>query len=157
MERTNEIAEKLKTILKESLIEIKSPRKRRIVARIKKDSFREAFKRIVKDMKITHLSTITGIDLGQGIELLYHLAYEDSIEVTLGFTIPKDDPRVPTVTDLVPGAVLYEREIHEVLGVNFEGHPNLTPLLLPEGWPEGVYPLRKDSKFEDLRKIGSRL
>jgi membrane-bound hydrogenase subunit beta len=155
VEQTNEVAEKLKTLFEENLVEIKSSRKRRIFVRIKKDSFKEALQQLVKDMKITHLSTITGTDIGQGIELLYHFAYDGSIEVTVGFTIPKDNLNVPTATGLIPGAVLYERELHEVLGVSFEGHPNLSPLVLPEGWPEGVYPLRKDRKFEELRQIGS--
>lgn len=124
--------------------------------RVKEDSFKEASQKIMKDAKITHLSTITGIDIGQGIELLYHFAYEDSIEITVGFTIQKDNLSVPTVTDIIPGAVLYERELHEVLGVDFKGHPDQSHLVLPEGWPEGVYPLRKDSKFEELRKIGSK-
>lgn len=157
MDQTNETVENLKTVLGEKLTEIKSPRKRRIFARVEKDSFREALTHLISDMKITHLSTITGTDLGQEIELLYHFAHKGSIEVTIGFRIPKDNPTVRTITDLIPGAVLYEREIHEMLGVNFEGHPNLSPLILPEEWPEGVYPLRKECKFEELREIDSNL
>jgi Ni,Fe-hydrogenase III component G len=68
----------------------------------------------------------------------------------------KKNPNVPTITDLILGAVLYEREVHDMVGVTFEGHPDLSPLILPEGWPEGVYPLRKEEKFEELRKIGSK-
>lgn len=156
MEQTSEVVERLEKILGEKIIEIKSPRKRRVFLRVERDSFREAIKKIVNDMKITHLSTITGTDLGHEIELLYHLAHEGSTELTVEFKIPKDNPNVQTLTDLVPGAILYEREVHEVLGVNFEGHPSLLPLILPEAWPEGVYPLRKEQKFEDLRKIGSK-
>jgi membrane-bound hydrogenase subunit beta len=77
----------------------------------------------------------------------------DAVILTLGFSVPKENPTTRTITDLLPSAVLYEREVYEMLGVNFEGHPNLIPLLLPEGWPKGVYPLRKEEKFEELRKI----
>ncbi len=153
-EQTNKIVEELKTSFGDNLIEIRSPRQRRIFARVKKDYLREAFKQITREMKITHLSTITGTDLGpEGIEVQYHLALNDSIIVTLSFTVPKDNLTVPTVIDLIPGAVLYEQEVHEILGLNFEGHPSLGPLFLPEGWPEGVFPMRKEHKFSELRQI----
>jgi NADH-quinone oxidoreductase subunit C len=39
---------------------------------------------------------------------------------------------------------LFEREIHDMYGVNFWGHPDLSPLLLPDDWPPGVYPIRAE-------------
>jgi len=54
---------------------------------------------------------------------------------------------------LVPGAILYEREVHDLLGVVFDGHPDLSRLILPEDWPEDVYPLRKEYSPEELRKL----
>ncbi len=65
---------------------------------------------------------------------------------------------VPSITPAVRGAEWAEREAHDMVGVVFEGHPNLERLILPEDWPEGVYPLRKDfpydkkvrGKFENL-------
>lgn len=155
MDQTNEIVNELQTFLGKNLIELKNPRARRVFLRVEKDFLRDTLTHLVKEMNITHLSTITGIDLGQEIELLYHFSSKGSIMITVGIKVPKDNPAMRTITDVVPGSVLYEREIHEVLGVDFEGHPNLLPLILPEGWPQGVYPLRKDQKFEDLRKIES--
>jgi membrane-bound hydrogenase subunit beta len=156
MERESEIIKSLQLIFGNKLIEIKNPRIRRIFARVEVGSFKEALPRVINDVKLNHLVTITGIDLGQEIELLYHFTRDGSIVITVGFKIPKGNPTVKTITDLVPAAVLYEREIHELLGVNFEGHPNLAPLILPEEWPEGIYPLRKDQNFEELREIGSK-
>lgn len=156
LEQTDEVVKNVKTVLGERIVEIKSPRKRRVFVRVEKDLFREALKRFINELKITHLSTITGTDLGQEIELLYHFSYKGSTVVTIGFKVPKDNPSVRTITDLIPGAVLYEREIHEVLGVDFEGHPNLQPLILPEQWPQGVYPLRKERRFEELREMISK-
>lgn len=156
MERESEIIKKLQLIFGEKLIEVKNPRRRRVYARVEGGSFKPALPSLINDVKLNHLVTITGTDLGQEIELLYHFTNDGSTVVTVGFKIAKDSPTVKTITDLVPGAVLYEREIHEMLGVDFEGHPSLTPLILPEEWPEGVYPLRKDRKFEELREIGSK-
>jgi Ni,Fe-hydrogenase III component G len=156
METENEIAEKLRQSLKDAILDVNAPRKRRIFVRMKTDSLKDAIEYLVNDLEFKHLSTITGSDLGEEIELIYHLAYKGSIELSLRINVPKKNPNVPTITNFIPGAVLYEREVHDVVGVTFEGHPDLSPLILPEGWPEGVYPLRKEEKFEELRKIGSK-
>jgi len=156
MEKENETIEKLKDFLKKNLVRTTVPRERRIFVYIKKDALKDAVKYLVKDLKFKHLSTITGVDLGGEIEVIYHLAYKGSIELSLGLTVPKNKPSIPTVTDLIPGAVLYEREVHELLGVNFEGHPDLSPLVLPEGWPQDVYPLRKEYDLEQLREMTSK-
>ncbi|MEE9298373.1 MAG: NADH-quinone oxidoreductase subunit C [Acidimicrobiia bacterium] len=57
--------------------------------------------------------------------------------------IPGDDPVVPSISGVYPGANFYEREAFDLFGVRFQGHPDLTRILLPDEW-EG-YPLRKDS------------
>jgi len=66
--------------------------------------------------------------------------------------VAKDKPILPTITDLIPGATLYEREVHDLLGITFKGHPDLSPLILPEGWPPDVYPLRKEWTIEKIQE-----
>jgi membrane-bound hydrogenase subunit beta len=153
---TNEIEERLHRFPKENVTEIKFPRARRIFVRIKKESFKEVVEYLVNNLGFRHLSTITGVDLGKEIELLYHLAHNGAIELSLGLSIPKDNACITTITDLIPGAVLYEREVHDLFGVKFEGHPDLSPLLLPEGWPQEVYPLRKEHSLNELREFMSK-
>ena len=156
MEKENEIVEKLKGFLKENLVRATVPKERRIFIYIKKDTLKDAVNYLVKDLKFKHLSTITGVDLGGEIEVIYHLAHEGSIVLSIRLTISEKNPSIPTITDLIPGAVLYEREVHDLLGVNFEGHPDLSPLVLPEEWPQGVYPLRKEHELEHLKEITSK-
>jgi NADH:ubiquinone oxidoreductase subunit C len=57
-------------------------------------------------------------------------------------TVAHDDARLASLTDVWAGAAWHERETYEMFGIVFEGHPNLVPLLLPDGF-EG-HPLRKD-------------
>jgi len=155
MEKENEIVEELKDFLKENLVKVTIPKKRRIFVYIKKDALKEAMKYLVKDLKFKHLSTITGVDFGEEIEVIYHLSYKGSIMLSARLAVSKKNPNIPTITDLIPGAVLYEREVHDLLGVDFEGHPDLSPLMLPEKWPKGVYPLRKEYQLKHLREITS--
>jgi Ni,Fe-hydrogenase III component G len=99
-----------------------------------------------------HLATITGQDLGEQIQMLYHFNAEEPPAVTIKAAVPKSDPRLPSITPQLPAATMYEREIFDLLGVQFEGHPRLERLVLSDDWPEGVYPLR----LEELAKQAER-
>ena len=145
------LLERLKNLIPhEWILSLKAPEPRRIFLSVKREHFKEAMTKILKDEEITHLSTITGVDLGEEIEVIYHLD-KSGIILSVKTTTPKSQPSLPTVTDLIPGAPLYEREVHELLGVTFDGHPGLSRLVLPEGWPPGLYPLRKEISIENIR------
>lgn len=93
-----------------------------------------------------YLSAITGLDHGPEagiIEALYHFC-SGPVIVTFRISMPRQEPRVPTVCNSVPSATLYERELMEMFGVDIVDTPNRARLFLPDDWPEGVYPLRKD-------------
>jgi NADH:ubiquinone oxidoreductase subunit C len=143
----------IKKIESFGLLEFKRPKERRIFIRIRSEFLRDLISFLIKEYDLRHLSTITGVDLGEEIELLYHFAYKHSIEITIGIKVPKSSLKVPTITDLIPGAIFYEKEVHDMLGVVFEGHPDLSPLILPENWPEGVHPLRKNYSIEKLKEL----
>lgn len=151
--KENEIVQKLKELMEENVLEARVPRCRRIFVVVGKNAFKEAINSLVKELEFTHISTITGVDLGEEIELIYHLSRDGAIELSLKVLAPKDKPVLPTITDIIPGATLYEREVHDILGVVFEGHPDLSRLILPDEWPENVYPLRKEWTFEYIKNI----
>jgi NADH:ubiquinone oxidoreductase subunit C len=87
---------------------------------------------LIERFGIYHLSTITGQDLDGQIELLYH--FWGGRGLTLCVRVPRSEARVPTLTGLIAGATFYEREVSEMLHVDFEGHPDLQPLLLADDW-----------------------
>jgi len=149
----DEILEKMKNFLGNAILEANVLRTRRIFIKIKSETLKEVVSFLSNELGVKHLSTITGLDLGEEIELIYHFAYKGSIEISLRLTIPKKAPKITSIVDLIPGATLYEREVHDLLGVIFEGHPDLSRLVLPEEWPKGLYPLRKEKSVEELRKI----
>ena len=88
---------------------------------------------------------------GRGnVEVLYHFCRGAAI-ATVRVSLPYADPSIDTICDILSSATLYEREAAELLGVVFRGTPNTDRLILPESWPDGVYPLRKS--FTGLKEI----
>ncbi|WP_428568405.1 MAG: NADH-quinone oxidoreductase subunit C [Solidesulfovibrio sp. DCME] len=79
------------------------------------------------------LEDVMASDLQEGFEVLYHLSLLDGANrVVLRLTVPHDAPKVPTISDIYPGADWHERECFDFYGIDFVGHPNLHYLLLPE-------------------------
>lgn len=142
-----EIIEKLmENVDKRQILGASFPRTNRIFLDVEKNVLKDVV-RFLKKNGFDHLSTITGLEVSGGIDLLYHLSREGVI-LTVRVKASFNETVVPSITDIIPGANLYEREVHELLGVDFQGHPGLTRLLLQEGWPENVYPLRKKRTAE---------
>ncbi|MBM3696476.1 MAG: NADH-quinone oxidoreductase subunit C [Actinobacteria bacterium] len=76
-------------------------------------------------------------------EVVVHLlSMEPPLRLRILVALAGDDPSLPSLTGVFPGANFYEREAYDLFGVRFDGHPDLTRLLLPDEW-EG-HPLRKD-------------
>lgn len=98
-----------------------------------------------------HITTITAVDKKENYELVYHLRNQ-GFALNLKVTVPKDDPKIPSVTGIQAGANLYEREVNDLMGIFPEGHPNPARLILDYDWPEGLHPLRKEESIESLRE-----
>ena len=92
-----------------------------------------------------YLSAITGMDVGpdNSLEALYHFC-EGAAVTTLRVPLPREGcPEIPSVSDQIPVASFFERELSEMLGVTVVGTPDPSRLFLPDDWPDGVYPLRQ--------------
>jgi NADH-quinone oxidoreductase subunit C len=104
------------------------------------------FLRDAPSLSFKYLSDVTAVDLYPNeprFEVVYHLLALDTFRrLRLKVRLPSDDPRVDSVVPVWPGANAFERETFDLLGLRFEGHPNLSRIFLPEDW-EG-HPLRKD-------------
>jgi NADH:ubiquinone oxidoreductase subunit C len=83
-----------------------------------------------------------GLPVEDKLEALYHFT-EGPVVATLRVTVPYADPRIPSICPIVPTATLYERELQEMFGFVIEETPVSDRLVLPDDWPDGVYPLRK--------------
>lgn len=141
------LIDKMNENLKDLVREISNPTPRRIFAKVEVNRLREMINWLKLEQGFTHLSTISGVDLGQSFEILYHFA-NDFTCLTVRTEIPRDNPILPSICSLIPGAVLYERELQDMFGITVQDLPDPRPLLLPDDWPAGNYPLRKDWKYE---------
>ena len=139
------------TKLLRNLLEIKKPLSRRMVIKINKTDFTRIIKELINSYGFKHLSTITAIDMGSKIELIYHLIYNRTI-LSLKINVYKKNPVLSSIVNLIPGAILYEREIHDLFGITFTGNLDMSPLLLSDDWPNDTYPLRKDVNLKALKQ-----
>ena len=131
------------TYLKDS-VTIK--RKGRIFVDIALDKFNEVFDYAVKQMRFDALSAITGMDSGEHFSVIYHLNREGRIILNFRVTLNQENDKVDTVTSYFPGADIYEREIIDLFGVPVAGLGPGHSYPLPDNWPKGEHPLRKDWK-----------
>lgn len=118
------------------------------------DKVLEACESVVSMPGLYHLSTITGLDLGEEIGLLYHF-WQGRTFIVVRTALPKSNARIKSITESLPSAVLYEAEIQDLLGVAFEGNPYLgKKLLLPDKYPaDAPPPLRKEADPDKIRKM----
>jgi len=105
----------------------------------------EITKHLFKDLGM-RFNIASGVDDFDSIEVLYHFSDDrEGFVLTVRAMIKeKDVPSVDTITSYTRSAWWIEREIHELFGVGFNGNNDLRPLLLPDEWPKGVYPMRKN-------------
>jgi NADH-quinone oxidoreductase subunit C len=83
-------------------------------------------------------------------QLSYHfLSHASKERVRLSARVDEDDPSVESITSIWPGANYYEREVFDLFGIRFAGHPNLRRILMPDDW--NGHPLRKDYPVEGYR------
>ena len=130
-------------------VAVKKNRYRRIWIFVKREALRGAVQHLSKIQEYPHLVIISSSDLGDNVELIYHFTiyygfHLEEISVGIRVTLDKKDLTIPTITDLIPGAIFPERETQEMMGVKVTDIPDGRRLFLAGDIPEGVYPWRKD-------------
>jgi len=113
---------------------------------IERDAFRDAVAHLCAEFN-PHLSVISGEDKADSLALNYHFSAGwgeryGEVTFTIRVVVPKSDFRIPTITDLLPGAQTSEREKIEFFGVEIDGIPDKRNLFLPEDMT--IHPWRKD-------------
>jgi membrane-bound hydrogenase subunit beta len=117
---------------------------RRIFLYVPAGIIMDVLKFAAEEMDFYHLCTITGLDTGTEYEFIYHISNHDGIVLNLKIKAPRENSVISSILPIYPGATLYERELEGLLGVKVEGLPEGRQYPLPDNWPKGQHPLRKD-------------
>ncbi|MFP4029252.1 MAG: NADH-quinone oxidoreductase subunit C [Candidatus Brocadiia bacterium] len=138
------IRQNLEDIARE--IEVHAPE--RIYVEVGPDDLLDAAGRLFQKLGARY-AIASGTHIENGFEVLHHFAFDgEGGLVSLRVRTEEDPPEFDSLAPMIKGARFIEREIHDLLGIRFRGHPNLTRLILPEDWPDDVYPLRQGKPWE---------
>lgn len=139
-----EIVENIKVRSGKDIVNFSDRSKRRVYFTINKEVLPKIARYLFNDVKARFI-TATGVDTRSAIEILYHFSVDEiGLVISLRVIMDKSDLDIESLASIMKCAEWIEREIHEMFGVNFKGHPDLKHLLLKDDWPEGNYPLRRD-------------
>lgn len=120
---------------------------------VAREFIRETCEKLKSLGLVNFLSDLTCADYyprAPRFELAYHLlSHQRKERVRLKVTLEGDDASVESITSVWPSANFFERELFDLFGIHFLGHPNLKRIMMPEDW-EG-HPLRKDYPVEGYR------
>lgn len=141
------IVEKVNSDIRDKIQEISLTAPRRIQLRVAREQLNDVLTFLKEQFGFTHVGTISGVDLGDQFEVIYHMS-NDISTVNVRILTPRSDPKIPSICPVIPGAILYERELQDMFGLVVENIPDPRPLLLADDWPAGQYPLRKDWQYE---------
>jgi len=162
MSDVQSIADELKGKFSLADAAVRVQRATRLWVDVDQAGFGPLFDHLVNGMGFRILCTITGLDLGADLGLIYHLARDgDKSAGYVGGIMANVKTRVPkgqatkSVTPYFPGAAIYEREVEDLLGATFAGRPDMPRYPLPEDWPQDDHPLLKDWKPKGVETSGA--
>ena len=125
-------------------------RRKRVSVVAKREGLLELARALRDEFGFVHPVSAGAVDYPKEnrMQMIYYLMNPSSrFILMLRVNLPRDDLVLPSMTQVWEAMSFHERETKEMFGIDFEGHPNLVPLLLPPDW-RGGYPLRKDFKGE---------
>jgi len=140
MSSEEQITEALRKGLGEYIVKISKPRENRLNITITKEGIQQAIKLLVENYD-ARLATVSAVDKGLDIELIYHMSIKGAV-INVKTEFPKEEPKINTITNIVSGANWIEREIMDLFGVTFEGHPDPRRLILTPELPKEQTPLK---------------
>jgi len=144
----DEVVWRIKSALGDRLLDLQQPSAKRVYLEVDSQVIPETASVLSGDLR-ARLQTASAIDAPRQIEILYHWAFDAvGLVVTVRTRIDREQPKIASITAICPSAHWIEREMWELMGISFAGHPDMQHLLLLDDWPAGKYPLRRDYQRE---------
>jgi Ni,Fe-hydrogenase III large subunit/Ni,Fe-hydrogenase III component G len=134
----------------DALLETKQPDPYRLFLTLRKETITQVADYLFNGLR-ARLIVSVGTDK-RPVNDTYEVGYifsldRDNLAVMIKEIVDPADPRVPSLTNIIPGANWHEREVYDLLGIVPEGHPDPRRLVVSDDWPEDVFPLRKDVPY----------
>jgi len=156
-EHENDYIKRIKEQFKDKIIGIRKLYDNQWLIITEKDHLRDVVRYLADINSSTeiHIATMVGSDerpiRGKMSVTFWMNVIENGSSSFVGIRayLDEDNLEYESIAQDLPGADWYEREIHEMLGIIPRNHPNLKRLILPDDWPEGAYPLRKDFNYSE--------
>ena len=149
--RLNQLKEKFGS----SILRADVPNDSRLYVYVDPEALKAICRYVFRDLDARYVISVGADDRPySGNFMVYHdFAFDkDKILFSIIVQLPADNPKVDSISDIVPGANWAEREIRDMFGIEPVGHPYPKRLILPDGWPEGLHPLRKDMDWNHVPK-----
>jgi len=135
---------------------VRVQRAQRIWVKVPQKDFRKFLEFAAKDLKVNVFCMLTGLDDKENFSLIYHMADLSGLVLNIETSVPKTNAKTYTITDMYPAADLQEREVMNLFGVEISGlEPSKNRYPLPDDWPAGEYPMRKEWTQDKLDKKDS--
>jgi len=140
------IIEKFKAKFNSDILETVMKNQKRIIITMRSDSIINVATYLFKTAGFRFIIA-SALHTKKGFEIHYHFS-KDSIGLILNIHVilDKDNPQIESLSNMFNASNWIEREMHELLGINFLNHPNQEKLISEGNWAEGIYPLRKEFK-----------
>ena len=148
------VLETLKMKFPETVLSVSEDQSRTdLLAQVKPEGWHDIAQFLHDDpsMAFDHMTDICSADFPDDLErfeIIYHfLSLPHGTRIRIKARVTEDDPSISSITDIWQGANFLEREVYDLMGIHFPGHPDLRRILMPEDYDEG-HPLRKDFPAE---------
>lgn len=142
----DEVVEGIKSKFGDAIVEVFEKSPRRTYITVDPARLPDVAEYVYKDLG-ARFSIATGMHMENAFEILYHFAMDAKDRfLNLRVILDLEKPSIESIAKRVPATEWIEREMWELLGIEFRNHPDMRHLLLTDDWKEGNYPLRRDWK-----------
>jgi NADH-quinone oxidoreductase subunit C len=152
LKREQKVVDALKKQFGDKLLEVEASLPRRVNVKVANPEHLEVLKFAKEEWNAWHMIAVSSVDTPDGvIAAVYHFdivpPHNNETAITINLRVDcanRNDPHITSASSVIPGTQFFEREAFDLMGIVFDDHPQLERLILPDDFPDGVHPLRKD-------------
>jgi NADH-quinone oxidoreductase subunit C len=140
----NTAIEDIKNRFKDAILQVNMKNDRRATLTVGRENIVDIAAVLCQELNWRFIIA-TALESRDGIEILYHFGFDRlGIILNIRVILEREKPEIESLTGLFEASGWIEREMHEIMGINFLHHPNLDKLISDGNWAEGVYPYRNE-------------